>query len=481
MGLLLGLDLGTTGCKAVVCNDKLDIAGESYLEYELINKSATEIEQDADEWWELAKKAVILAVSSAGADIKDIRSVSISSQGIAFVPVDENCMPLSNAISWLDTRASAEADEILERFDRETVFKITGKRISAAYTLPKLIWFKKNMPEIYDKTHKFLMPHDFMIAKLSGRFVTDRTMASGTLAFDIIRSRWWEEILDEFGIDKDKLPEVIKSGTAIGRISPKAAAETGLSKDLLVCTGGQDQKCAALGAGIDKNSITVSLGTATAIEKLLDSPKTAMGMKVPVFSYLFDDSWIAEGVIGTSGLSLKWFRNLFCENISYKKIDEMIENDTTGSAGVLFYPYLGGSASPYWYANSTGCFHGMDMTTSSADLARSVLEGIAFNIRSNIAAMGGHLEELRVFGGGASSDIWCRIISDITNTRVQTLKNRETACIGACILAGLGAGLMTDAHDRIKTGKIYHPDKKNIQMYDEKFEKYVMIQKKIMS
>jgi xylulokinase len=484
--LLLGLDLGTTGCKAVIANKDLEVLGESYIEYGLINLSAKEIEQDADEWWDISAEAISTAICTAGVCVDDIKAMSVSSQGIAFVPVDAGYKPLRNAMSWLDTRAGAESEEMAEKYGCLEVFRMTGKRISSAYTLPKLIWLKKHEPGIYGETYKFLMAHDFMIAKLTGKSVTDHTMASGTLAYDIRMQEWRNDLLSDFGIDHYKLPHIAFSGSIAGIITKEAAKKTGLSEKTMVCVGGQDQKCAALGAGIGMDDITVSLGTATAIEKLSSCPDTRDDMRIPVFSYLFKNSWASEGVIPTSGVSLKWFRDLLMRDMTYRDIDDAAKSAAVRDPYVFFYPFLNGMGSPDWYNDPKGCFYGLDLSSDLSDIALSVLEAVAFQIKSNILCMTDpslHVKELRVFGGGSASDLWCGIIADVTGIRVSTLCEKETACIGACILAGIGCGMYNDTDailDKIRIKNTFIPQKDKMSGYEKKYNAYMKIQDKIM-
>jgi len=187
---LIGVDLGTTGCRSVVFNEALDILGEEYIEYPLIKLSHSEIEQDASLWWELTKQAIKESICKAGVTVGNVKSISVSSQGIAFVPVDRSCMPLRNAISWLDSRAKKQLDNMLVDYTSQQIYRMTGKRASEVYVLPKLLWIKEHEYEIYSKTYKFLMAHDFITAKLCGEFVTDHTMASGTLVYDITEQKW---------------------------------------------------------------------------------------------------------------------------------------------------------------------------------------------------------------------------------------------------------------------------------------------------
>ena len=265
MPYVLTIDFGTSGCRSAIYNENLDMLCVSVEEYPLIVHSEAEIEQDANIWWEKAKATIKNVVSSSGINVKEIRSLSISSQGIAFVPIDRQGNTLSNAISWLDTRAQSETEEIEARYGMPEIYQRTGKRISGVYSLPKLIWFKNNCTEIYNAAWKILLPLDYIQFKLSGRCVTDHTMAGGTMFYNVQTQQWDTEILDTYGLDVQKLPEIAWAGTTIGTISPDVAEELGLCKELVIVNGAQDQKCAALGAGASQEVAAISLGTGTCL------------------------------------------------------------------------------------------------------------------------------------------------------------------------------------------------------------------------
>jgi len=487
--LLIGVDAGTTGIRSMVFDRDLNVLGEEYKGCSLIRLSDRYVEQDANEWWKLVKTVVKTSIDKSTVNPEEIKAISVSSQGIAIVPVDKNCNTLRNAISWLDTRASDETNTILEKYNAFDVYKKTGKRINETYTLPKIMWIKNNEPEIYNQTYKFLMPHDYIIAKMCGIFATDHTMASGTMAYNIHDQNWWSEILEACDIDISKLPDIKQSAAPQGTLLKSAADEMGLPKEVIVSVGGQDQKLASLGAGIGNDIITVSLGTATAIEKIFDYPIIDPKMRIPSFTYLFKNQWVAEGVVSTSGVSLNWLKNTLFKDKTYKDLDNIAKEVEDTPSSIFFFPFLSGCGSPHWYKNAAGCFYGISLATSEADIIKSVLEGVAYQIRENIEVMesnDGQIKKdysLRVMGGGASSDIWLKIIANITGKTVSTLYTHETACVGAAILSGIGAGIFNnedEAKKNIKIRDVYYSEKNCVNAYNRKYEEYIKMQDKIM-
>ena len=335
----LGLDIGTTGCKSMLFDEKLGIVGEDYIEYDLIYSDNGIVEQSPVELWEMTKRTVKSTLAAAGVPENEIKSMSISAQGISFVPVDKNGKELGNIISWLDTRAHKQTKQIESVLGADYIFKTTGKRINTAYTLPKIMWLKENSPDVYQNTYKFLMVLDYITYKFTGEIKTDYSMAGGTMMFDITRHKWDEKILNACAIDADKLPEVSEAGTQAGKIQENTALELGLSTDTEVILGAQDQKCAALGAGIKEGVATVSLGTSTAISVLSKEPVLDKLKRIPCFA-LNETSWILEAVIGTSGAAFKWMRNLF--EMGYDDMSRLAEQSPPGSDGVFFYPHFTG-------------------------------------------------------------------------------------------------------------------------------------------
>jgi xylulokinase len=472
MPLLLGLDLGTTGCKAAVYDHLGSLRGESYLEYGLITLSPVVIEQDPEAWWKLSCQAVREALAAARADPADVLSLAVSSQGISFVLLDAAGRPLGNAINWLDGRATDEAADIVQRFAQERVFAITGKRAAPFYVLPKLLWLRKHRPDDWAAANKALMGQDFLVYRLCGAEVTDHSLAAGTMLYDLHEQDWSAELLDAFGIPRSLLPEIRWSGTPAGTLLPSVAAELGLSPETTVVVGGQDQKCAALGAGIADGVATLSLGTASAIEQIMDRPLTDTQMRVPTFAFVQRGRWVLEGVVGTAAGSLRWYRDTIARGIPYDRLDGEAALVPPGAEGVIFLPHLSGAGSPYWRPDSRGTFHGLSLATTPGHLTRAVLEGIAYQLRANLAVtqeLAGPVNGTILFGGGAKSPLWRQIIADVTGLPVAWTPTVETAGLGAAMLAGLGCGLFSsDADARsmmVKTLAYLEPDPERVALY----------------
>ena len=470
---LLGIDLGTTGCKSMVFDENGAILGSNYIEYDLII-CKDGIEQDAGAWWNNVVNTVRASIKQSGVSGSEIAALSVSSQGIAFVPVDINGNTLMNAISWLDTRSTEETAFIKCVCGEKDIFLRTGKTLLPCYVLPQLMWIRRHRPEVYDKTFKVLMAHDYIVYRMTGKTVTDLSMASGTLAYDIHEQKWMPELLTRFDIDIDKLPDLMVFGDVAGTVLPKVAEELGISHATKVVIGAQDQRCASIGAGIDKGIFTISLGTSSAIGAICDRPLIDKTMQVTCCG-LDRGRWILETVVATAGVALKWLKNIMFPDLSYMEMDRMAEAAKPLAGGVRFYPHLMADAS----GEAKGSFTGLSLQTTPQDLIRAVLEGVAYQMRIHIGNMeriGVVGDEIRLFGGGATSGIWCRIISDITGKRVVVPATHETANLGAAIIAGVGAGMFADFNDagRMvgKPGMTVIPDEENMKIYNEAYTQY---------
>ncbi|MDW7658865.1 MAG: FGGY family carbohydrate kinase [Bacillota bacterium] len=485
--VLIGIDLGTTGCKCVACAGVGSVLGERYFEYDLIHTPEGWILQDAEQWWQLVCQAIKETVHVIGPEAaRDIQGMSISSQGIAVVPVDRAGNVLDRAISWLDKRATDQTEQIRQAFGDQEIFRRTGKRISPAYTLPKLMWLKQNKPAIYDETAKFLLPLDFINQRLTGHAVTDFAMASGTMAFDIRNGVWDGTILQTCGIDRNKLPPVAVAGSYVGMVRPDVAVSLGMPETTRVFLGTQDQKCAALAAGITTETATISLGTASAISTMSSHPQDDEKMRIPCFA-LGQERWILESVVGTACVSLKWLRKMITPNLDYAEMDQLAATVAPGANGVSFLPHMEGAGTPFWQSDQHGSFHGLSLATEQADLIRALLEGVAFQVQTNLSVQeevnGIAIKELRLFGGGSHSALWCAIMADVTNRPVLQMQ-AELANFGAVLLAdeGIGQG-KTDGHrfTAIKDPvRVFRPDPNRVRQYQAAYSRYCAIEKKLM-
>jgi len=455
---LLGVDVGTTSLKAAVFNENGEQISSSTVDYTLITKGNF-VEFNADEYWVLFQNGMSEVV-----DNLDISALSIDTQCETMILTDENGNPVRNAIVWLDNRAAEEAREIEKEFGIQKIYETTGQpEVAATWPACKLLWVKKNEPEIWAKTKKIFLLEDYLLFKLTGRFVTEKTMQSSSLYFNIQNGTWWNEMLDYIGVSKDMLPELHSSGECIGYYDKMA-----------VVTGAIDQIAGAIGAGIiEKGVISEMTGTTMVIFVPVDEiPPYNPDSKIPCH-YNADGSYCLLLWTTIAGMALKWFKNNFCEDFNFKELDELAEKIPAGSDGLVMLPHLCGSTMPKYNPDATGTFHGITLEHTRGHFVRSILESVSCMLKNNLDYLEMDVSEIRSMGGGANSELWCQIKSDMTGKKLVTLKNKETACLGSAILAGVGIGVfgsVKEACERIvKTDKVYSPSGLN---YKNTYENY---------
>ena len=302
MRTILAIDLGTTLIKAVLFDESGKIIKSACQKLPLINIGKNGIGQDPFLLWETVKTLVKKISKDTAADAEGIRTIGFSSQGLSIIPVDMNYKPLCNMISWLDIRAVREVREIEKKFTARDIFHITGKKLHESYSLPKILWLRNNEPEVYCRTNKIQLPMDYIFYKLTGEAVIDHTMAGGTMLYDVVYRRWSKEILCAFNIRPDILPSIKDAGSYRAPLIRNTAEELGLSKDVSVVTGAQDQKCAVIGAGIDENTAVISIGTCSAVIAEFPAPVFDEKLRIPLFSFLKKDSYVLEAVVSTTGI-----------------------------------------------------------------------------------------------------------------------------------------------------------------------------------
>jgi len=470
MRYVIGLDLGTTCVKALLFDETGRIVSSSSEDDTLFPSQQDRVEQDASRWLALSAKVIRSIVAESGVDSKAVAALSISSQGITIVPVDESFKPLRSAINWLDQRAVKETELICSLKTDKEIYDITGKSINGGYSLPKILWLMRNEPDVFSRTHKILLPHDYLCAHFCGVAVTDHTMAGGTMLYDVSSQCWSDELLGLFEIEKKLLPEILWAGTPAGTLTKEAARLLGLSEDTLVVTGGQDQKVAAYGAHLQMGAASISLGTCAAMEFLFDTVPSHPKQSLAVFSYLEPGKWVMEACVNTAGAAIKWARDTLFSDLSYSAMDALgMECKTSG--GVFFYPYLQGSGTPY-NTSARGAFTGLTLGTSRQELCRAIMEGIVMEVRANLNSAeeaGVRVRDIYVFGGGSNSAFLNQMLADMTGRPIHTFSCSEMGSFGAARLAAKAAGLKDFS---LPVNSTWNPDPAQSARYDEMYNAY---------
>ena len=456
----MGIDMGTTSIKTAVFDELLNEKIKRSADYTLESKG-DRVEFEAEEYFRIVSSEIDHILGELEVD-----ALAIDTQCETMILTDEAGNPVRKAIVWLDNRATEEAKIIQEHFGNKTVYEVTGQpEVTATWPACKLLWVKRNEPEVWSRTKKIFLLEDYILYKMTGRFVTEKTLQSSTIYFDIRNDGWWQDMLDFLGVESSMLPELLGSGVYVGDY-----------RGMKVCTGAMDQVSGAIGAGIVKEGIvSVMTGTTMVIFTPYDHIPAFDPESIVPCHYNYDGKYCLLSWSPTAGMALKWFKNALCENFSFRELDELAKDIAPGSDGVTFLPYLCGSTMPKYNPDARGSFTGLTTEHGRGHFVRSVMEAIACMLRSNLEYLNLDATEIRAMGGGATSPLWCQMKSDMTGKKLVTLKNTETACLGSAILAGVGIGAFAsveEACEKIEIGKAYIPTDADYTECYERFKKY---------
>jgi xylulokinase len=453
MMILLGLDLGTSGVKAIALTSEGKALATGYASFPSRVHGA-EFEQDPHDWWEAVLLALADLAGSAGRPIlAEVGAVGLSGQTHGLVLTDDSGEPVRPVMTWADHRAAAESAELRQRLDGTFVDR-TGNHPMEAFTAPKLLWVARHEPEILAATRRFFLPKDWLRWRLTGEWATDPSDASSTLFFDLSTQIWDEELIEASGGNAALFPGILPSGSVAGRISREVARATGLPAGTPVAVGGSDVACAALGAGmVDAGATYVNVGTACQVLTATDAPRPG---GYYVFQHVVPGRFLAMGSLFAAGLSLRWFAERFAaeeretakrESVSvYGILDRLAAAVPPGADGLMYLPYLDGGSIPHPDANARGAFIGLSPHHGAPEVVRAILEGVGFGIADILVSFrraGLPLTDVRLGGGAADSELWTSILANILGMRLSVLE-RASSPVAAAILAGVAAGEFLD-------------------------------------
>lgn len=485
---LLGIDIGTTGCKSVIFNHNGEILASEYMEYPLIHPFPG--------WNELDPNLVLYyvkeTIKKANQKVKKDRvsALAISCQGEAIIPIDKEGNCLYNAIVTFDGRTKEQYEFWKENLGSSAVFKITGMPLNPMYSINKIMWLKKHRRDIFKSTYKFLCFEDFIHLKLGLPPSISYSLAARTAAFDIVKKQWSDFILREAKIDSAYLANPVEAAEIIGEVPKSVSEELGFTGNPKCAGGGHDQACGAFGAGIVKEGLAMNAaGTSDVIIIVLDKPfldDVMLTNNYPCAPYVIPNKYTILTFNLTGGLLLRWYRDTFCyeekemAKVNEKSVYRIIDGNIYGLPVNLFIlPHFVGSGTPTLDADSRGIIIGLDLETDKPRISRAVLESNAYDLLLNIETlenMGVSIEKIIAIGGGAKSNIWLQIKADITNKKIITLENSEAASLGAAMLAGIAIGEYKNHKDAINTAvrfkNVIKPQKKFLKDYEKRYKVY---------
>ena len=458
----MGIDIGTTSVKTAVFDEKLEQKISLNADYTL-DAHGDVVEFDGEAYWEIVKGEMEKVRNELAVD-----ALAIDTQCETLILTDENGTPVRPAIVWLDNRATEEAELITAHFGHKRVYEVTGQpEITATWPACKLLWVKRNEPEVWAKVKKVFLLEDWILYKMTGKFISEKTLQSSTIYFDIHKAAWWDDMLAFIGVEKDMLPTLYSSAKQVGEYD-----------GIKVVTGAIDQIAGAIGAGVVKKGIVSEMtGTTMVIFMPSDTVPAYDETSIVPCHYNYDDKYCLLSWTPTAGMSLKWFKNALCESFSFAELDALAESVPAGSDGVTFLPYLCGSTMPKYNPAARGSFTGLTTEHHRGHFVRAVMEAVSCMLKSNLDYLGLNVDEIRAMGGGANSPLWCQMKADMTGKRLVTLKNKETACLGSAILAGVGVGAFASvekAAEMIELGRVYESKGTD---YTECYERYLKYDK----
>jgi len=483
----IGIDIGTSGCKALAFDESAQQVTAAYREYDIVSPQPGWAELNGDEV--IDKCFAVIREAAEQLPPRSICGLGIASQGEAFTPLDCQGNALANALVSSDTRAADYAENWSAQFGSQKLYQITGHTSHPMFSLFKLLWLKDNRPDIWSQTDKFLCFEDLLQFRLGLEPAIAWPLAGRTMLFDVVAHQWSTEILSAVGIKPSQLAKPLPSGAIVGTIPAELSQQLGLAEGAFVVTGGHDQPCAALGAGVTKPGTAVyATGTVECITPAFSEPvfsQTLQKCNLCTYDHTVPGMYTTVAFSLTGGNILKWFRDEFgvaeieqARQTGRNPYELLLETAGNTPSDLLVLPYFTPSGTPYFDTTTRGAILGLQLSTKRAQLIRALLEGVALEMRLNLvilAECGCIVNELRAIGGGAQSDIWNQLKADVIGKQITVLDITEAGCLGVAMLAraaDTSEPIVELARKWIKPISVKHPRPEFITHYENRFQTY---------
>jgi xylulokinase len=444
----IGLDVGTTGVKALAIAPDGAVLARAERGYPLSTPATGWSEQDPDDWWRAAAEA--LAEVSAGLEVAGI---GLSGQMHGLVCLDDADRVIRPAILWNDQRTAAECAEIEERLGLERLIALTGNRALTGFTAPKLLWLRRHEPDAYARIARVLLPKDYVRLRLTGAWAIDVADASGTLLLDVARRRWSTDVLDALELPGAWLPPVLESPAVSGHVAASDNLSLAPLVGVPVAAGAGDCAAAAVGVGaIAPGTLSIVLGTSGVVFATLPAFAAEAQARVHAFCHAVPGAWHAMGVMLSAAGSLQWFRDRLAPGTPFETLIAEAEAWGPGVDGLLFAPYLAGERTPHADPDARGAFTGLELRHDRGALTRAVLEGVAFGLLDSLdllRALGVDATQARLSGGGARGHLWREIVSSVLGLPIETTTVDEGSASGAALLGGVAGGVFDDVDEAV--------------------------------
>lgn len=482
MKTLLGIDFGGGASKATLIDEKGNRIAENMVEYPTLHPTPDACEQRSEDWVEALCRNTKAILEKSGVDPKDILAVALDSATHSFLPCDARFLPLCPAIHWTDSRSRREAEE-LTREHGEEIFRLTFHKPDTIWTLPQLLWLRRNKPEIFSRIGHLFFEKDYLRYFLTGEFYTDRIEAQGSMLFDCRKMEWSEELLSLCSLPRSVLPAIIEPTDPAGKVTREAARATGLSEGTPVIAGSTDTVMEIFASGaVQKGDVTVKLATAGRICVITDAP--VPDRHLVNYSHVVKGLWYPGTATKAAASSYRWYRDTF--GSTYSLLDEGAAAIPPGAQGLVFHPYLNGELTPLASPLACGSFCGIRSTHTKAHFTRAVLEGVCYSLldsRRYLDSLGvpcNPPHPATLIGGGARGTLWRGICADILGMRLRTTESSDSS-LGSAMLAGVAAGVFESPEQAValcvREKDVVDPIPENTRLYAELFEDYKAIQK----
>lgn len=501
--LFIGLDVGTTGCKAAVYDEAGKSWGKAYREFNILHPQPGYSEQDPETVWSSVLAVLAESVNAAknnGAKVEEFAAICTSVLGEEIMPVDKEFRPLRTSILGMDYRADEETEYLCGALGKRWIYDMTGFPPHPMGSLPTIMWLRKHQPELIEKTYKYVTFTEFILKRLgAGEGAIDYPQAGRTMMFDIEKKEWSKELVREAGLEMDKLCSVFASGDIVGRLSPEMANTLGLTEKVELVAGGQDQTCSALGAGLVDSSIAMdSHGTIEGLGVVTRQKYTqdkAFDAAISCYIYTIPDKYFLMSASQVGGLLLKWYKNNFslaeiqeAERKGMNVYDVMCGHAPAGPANEMVLPHFIGSGPPWNDLDSRGAMVGLSIDTTRHDLVKAIMDSLTYEFRINMEyyeSLGFQFKEVRVVGGVSKSPCWMQIKADILKRDVVNVVEKDAACLGAAMIAMKAKKVYKTVEDAVKAcvkiDEVYHPNQKYVAAYDKKYQKYTKLYESLKS
>ncbi|MEE0954740.1 MAG: xylulokinase [Eubacterium sp.] len=485
---LLGIDIGTSSCKAAVFDREGRVIESVSEDYPVYYPHTGWAEQDPEDWWSGTARAFRRIFESGKVKPGQIACVGIDGQSWSAIAMDKDGKSMGRTPIWMDTRAAQICDRVNARVGEDRIFRTAGNRLLPSYTTPKVLWYQENLPEIYEKTDKILSCNGYIAYRLTGAYTQDICQAYGWHCFDMRSGKWDAELAEEIGIPVSFLPEIVNCDQIVGQVTAEAAVATGLPEGTPVVAGGLDAACGALGTGVLHDGETQEQGGQAGGMSICEETYGADPSLILSY-HVVPGRWLLQGGTTGGGGVMRWFerefgayeRSLKAEKgSSFNQLGDLAAAAPAGADGLVFLPYMSGERSPIWDPDAKGVFYGLDFAKTKGHMVRACMEGVAFALKHNLDVAekaGAHVEILRAMGGSANSLIWTQIKADITGKKIVVPSSDTATTLGAVMLAGVACGMYSSYEEAVglTVHEVRHhePDPANREVYDRNYSLYL--------